>query len=76
MRNQVKRCVLCRSDDITADAEHDRIFIIACRECGAAVRVEFDPPDDPGLRGRIEVLVEPTDPAPAAPIQPRSRGRR
>jgi hypothetical protein len=59
MRNQVKRCILCRSANIAAHLEQERIVTVSCHSCGAAVRVEFDPPDAPGLRGRIDVLVEP-----------------
>jgi hypothetical protein len=57
--NEVQRCLLCRSRRIRAVAERDRFVTASCSDCGAVVRVEFDPPDDPSLRGRIEVLVEP-----------------
>jgi hypothetical protein len=59
MDTEVHRCILCRSADIHAETTGDRIVIATCRTCGAMVRVEFDPPDQPGLRGRIELLVEP-----------------
>jgi len=32
---------------------------INCAECGAVMRLEYAPPDDPKLAARIEVLVEP-----------------
>ncbi len=56
---QIKRCILCRSEAITMHVEQGRIATAACHSCGATVRVEFDPPDEPGLRGRIDVLIEP-----------------
>jgi len=43
------------------EREHDRIVTVACRSCGAVFRVEFDPPDEPDLRGRIELIVDPSD---------------
>jgi len=58
MRNRVRHCVLCRSDEITT-TEDDRVVTSACRHCGAIMRIEFDPPDQPGLRGRIEMIAEP-----------------
>jgi hypothetical protein len=33
---------------------------VACRDCGAEFEVEFDPPDAPALKGRIEMIREPT----------------
>jgi hypothetical protein len=59
----IRCCVLCRSHHITTETERDRFVTATCRACGAIVRVEFDPPDDPDVRGRIEVLVEPASPA-------------
>ncbi|HJZ75699.1 MAG TPA: hypothetical protein VKE51_28390 [Vicinamibacterales bacterium] len=32
-----------------------------CRTCGRIVRIDFDPADDPGIRGRIEVVFDPHD---------------
>jgi len=59
MANEVHRCILCRSTNIQTETTEGRIVIARCRHCGATVRIEFDPPDQPGLRGTIEVLVEP-----------------
>jgi len=64
MAFDVKRCVFCRSDDITRDREDERIVVVACGSCGAVFRVEFDPPDEPDLRGRIELIVDPEDERP------------
>jgi hypothetical protein len=59
LSNEVRRCLLCRSRRISSVTERDRFVTASCSHCGAVVRVEFDPPGDPSLRGRIEVLVEP-----------------
>jgi hypothetical protein len=59
MRHEIRHCMLCRSTNISTTVEQQRLVTTACGGCGAVVRVEFDPPDDPSLRGRIEVLVEP-----------------
>jgi hypothetical protein len=32
---------------------------VICLACGAAFRIDFDPPDAPHLRGRITLLREP-----------------
>jgi hypothetical protein len=56
---EVKRCVLCRSHQISTSAAGERYITASCTSCGAVVRVEFDPPDAPNIRGRIELLVEP-----------------
>ncbi len=61
MRNQIKRCILCRSEAIATQVEQGRIVTAACHSCGATFRVEFDPPDEPKLRGRIDVLIDPHD---------------
>jgi len=53
------RCVLCGSNKIQTSPALGRFVTAACRACGATVRVEFDPPNEPGLAGRIDVLVEP-----------------
>jgi len=59
-----QRCVLCGSGEISrAIGSERRIVTVTCRDCGAVVRLELDPPDFPGLRGRIELLVEPSHPA-------------
>jgi RNA polymerase subunit RPABC4/transcription elongation factor Spt4 len=55
----VKSCVICGGRDITRKWIDDRCVSISCRACGRIVQVEFDPPDRPGLRGRIEVLFDP-----------------
>jgi len=58
MRAIVERCVLCCSSQV-AVARDGRLMTMACQACGAVVRVEFDPPDEPTVRGRIELLVAP-----------------
>jgi hypothetical protein len=59
MEHAVRHCVLCRSDDISTTHEAPRIVTATCRTCGAVIRVEFDPPDEPWLRGVIEIIEEP-----------------
>jgi CheY-like chemotaxis protein len=39
----------------------ERITTLQCRGCGGIVTIEFDPPDDPTLRGRITVIRPPFD---------------
>ena len=56
---EVKRCVLCGSLEIRTRVERDRVIVASCASCGAVVRTEFEPPDDPTIRGRIELLVAP-----------------
>jgi transcription elongation factor Elf1 len=60
--DRIDRCILCRSDNISTTEELERIVTARCGACGAVVRVEFDPPDAPRLRGRIEILVDPAGP--------------
>lgn len=64
----VKFCPLCRHG-VSESVTNGRAVMIRCHGCGAVVEVEFDPEDDPTLRGRITVL---TDPHPVeAPATPR-----
>jgi hypothetical protein len=60
MGSSIERCVLCRSSQIAVAHDGPRFVTTACQGCGAMVQVEFDPPDAPALRGRIELLVPPT----------------
>jgi hypothetical protein len=59
MGDAIERCVLCCSSQITVTLEQRRVMTTACQTCGGVVRIEFDPPDAPELRGRIELLVAP-----------------
>jgi hypothetical protein len=60
----VRRCILCGATEIDV-AEDGRLVIVTCVTCAAVVQIEFDPPDRPDLRGRIEVLEQADDPIPA-----------
>jgi hypothetical protein len=51
----VRRCILCGATHINATAE-GRIVTVQCHACDAMFKVEYDPPDSPTLRGRIEVI--------------------
>jgi hypothetical protein len=53
--HRVDSCLLCRSKDV-AVAVDGRIVTTSCRDCEAVLQIEFDPPDDPGVRARIERL--------------------
>jgi hypothetical protein len=59
MRHELHYCALCGSAAIASRSENERIAESACRTCGGIVRVEFNPPDAPNIRGRIDVIVEP-----------------
>jgi CheY-like chemotaxis protein len=55
METPAKSCPLCGR--LTNKWErHERIVTLECRGCGGIVDIEFDPPDDPTLRGRITVI--------------------
>jgi len=56
---KISRCVLCASQSVTTCTEHERVVTVSCADCGGVVRVEFDPPDAPALRARIDLIVEP-----------------
>jgi len=51
--HHVRRCFLCGDAAIHAETS-GRIVRTACFVCGAVLIIEFDPPDEPTLRARIE----------------------
>jgi hypothetical protein len=53
----VRRCLLCQHSPVDVSTD-DRIVTIACPACNAVLSIEFDPPDQPQLRARIERLDE------------------
>ena len=54
---RVHRCLLCGSGDV--DATRDGRFVTTeCRSCSAILRIEFNPPDDPEVRARVERIDE------------------
>jgi len=55
----VKRCLLCSHSDVECVVVGNTTITITCAACGAVMRLEYAPPDDPSLAGRIDVLVEP-----------------
>ena len=58
MPHTVARCLLCRHTPI--DTTTDGRFVTAsCPACLAVLLIEFDPPDQPELRARIERIDEP-----------------
>jgi hypothetical protein len=53
----VQRCVLCGDPDIEMRVS-GRFVTTACRACLAILKIEFNPPDEPHLRARIEQVDE------------------
>ena len=54
-----RRCLLCSHPDVESVVVSNTTITIDCAACGAMMRLEYAPPDDPRLTGRIEVLIEP-----------------
>ena len=54
----VNRCLICGHKTIDAKTQ-GRFVTTACADCSAVLQIEFDPPDQPGLRARIERLDDP-----------------
>jgi hypothetical protein len=53
MSVRVRRCVLC--GDAAIDAKvNGRFVTTSCPTCHAVLIIEFNPPDEPSLRARIE----------------------
>ena len=60
MSVRVRRCLLC--GDATIDAYVEGHFVTtSCPGCHAVLIIEFEPPDEPTLRARIERIDEATD---------------
>jgi hypothetical protein len=57
---RIKRCLLCGDRDIVANVD-DRFVTSSCVACRAVLIIEFDPPDAPTLRARIERIDEATN---------------
>jgi hypothetical protein len=57
----VKSCVLCGSHEIESRWSTERRVTTTCSACRSVVEIEFDPPDQPDIRGRIEVVFDPHD---------------
>ena len=51
--HHVRRCLLCGAAAIDAKSR-GRVVKTTCLTCRAALIIEFDPPDDPTIRARIE----------------------
>jgi uncharacterized cupin superfamily protein len=49
----VRRCLLCGHAPVDAGV-HDRVVTTSCSSCQAILVIEFNPPDQPGLRARID----------------------
>ena len=57
---RVNRCLLCGETAIEAKTT-GRFVTTSCRACRAVLMIEFDPPDQPELRARIERLDDDDD---------------
>lgn len=57
---QVNRCLICGGAAIDSRT-NGRVVTTMCRECSAVLLVEFDPPDRPDIRARIERLDDGAD---------------
>jgi hypothetical protein len=64
LTRRVRRCLLCHHVDVEI-AVAGRFVTTTCRGCSVVLRIEFDPPDEPSLKARIERLDEPDSRTPA-----------
>jgi hypothetical protein len=55
----ISRCLLCGSPSIQVCVQ-DRFVTTTCSGCRGILAIEFDPPDAPGIRARIERLDDPS----------------
>jgi hypothetical protein len=51
--HRVRRCLLCGNAAIDAQTS-GRVVTTTCLACRAVLVIEFDPPDEPTIRARIE----------------------
>jgi len=75
MSVRVRRCLLCGDAAIDAHV-NGRLVTTACPACHVVLTVEFDPPDEPTLRARIERIDDATDGEVFAPDLDTRTGRR
>jgi hypothetical protein len=54
----VSRCLLCGYSAVDAVVD-GRFVTMSCPACRAVLAIEFDPPDQPELRARIERINDP-----------------
>jgi hypothetical protein len=55
--NRVRRCLICGHEGISTTGE-GRTVTTSCTQCRAVLKIEFDPPDEPAVRARIERIDE------------------
>ena len=55
-------CLVCGHTPVDADVD-GRFTTTACDACLAVLIIEFDPPDQPGIRARIERIDDPDSPS-------------
>jgi hypothetical protein len=56
----VRRCLVCGNAAIQAKVD-GRVVTTSCLGCSAVLIIEFDPPDEPTLRARIERIDDAMD---------------
>jgi hypothetical protein len=59
MPYSVTRCILCGRTELRTVTCGSAVHGV-CAACGAEFQIEFDPPDEPRIRGRITILRDPT----------------
>jgi hypothetical protein len=55
---QVHHCIICGSTAIVT-ARRGPLVHVVCRDCDAEFDLEFNPPEAPHLRARIEIIKPP-----------------
>jgi len=58
MHRRVSRCLICGRTAIEAKTQ-GRFVTTSCADCFAVLEIEFDPPDQPGIRARVQRLDDP-----------------
>jgi len=69
MAHGVRRCLLCQHVEIEIDVA-GRFVTTTCHACSAVLRIEFNPPDDPFLKARIERIDDAGRPRTPTPVRP------
>ncbi len=58
--DQLRLCLCCGSLRVWVRRQPDGTELVACRACRSLVRIDpAPPPGEPGISGRVEVLLPP-----------------